>query len=113
MYSPSSPVKRRGCRHAIVHDPTPDLVRECGISQNRLVNSKNGCFFMADLGIYLFLQRALDSRRCLIPCSFVVCQLGCDFCILEALGVGIHENLVNDIGRPDCHARGYCNSSGA
>ena len=69
---------------AVVDDPAADLVGEGGIAKDRLVDAKDGSFFVPNLLLYLALQRA-QLRRRLVAGGFVIGQFGGDFVVFQPL----------------------------
>ena len=82
---------------------------ERSVAQDRLVDAEDGGFVVPDLLLHLVLQRA-QLRGRLVAGGFKAGQLGGDFVVFQALGVGIHEDLVDAVGGPDRDARRNGNS---
>jgi hypothetical protein len=93
----------------IVNDPAADFAGEGRIAQDRFVNAEDGRFVVPNLLLDFILQRA-QLRGRFIAGGLEAGQLGGDFVVFQALGVGVHEDLVNAKRGSDGHARRDGNS---
>ena len=67
------------------------------------MNPKNAGFLVPNLLLHLMLERTKLRRR-LVAGGLKIGQLGRNFVVFQAFGVGIHEDLVNAECSSDSHA---------
>src|SRR5690606_38051327 len=94
---------------AVVDDPAADAIGEGGVAEDRLVNREDRGRLTTYLSLDLLLQ-CLELAADPVASGLVPSELGCDFTVLQPLGIRIDVDLVNAISRPDRHTRGYCDA---